>query len=304
MAHIFGPVASRRLGLSLGVDLIRLKTCTYDCLYCQAGRTTHQSVEIESFAPVAEVLEELEKKLEICTPDAITFSGSGEPTLSQDIDRVIAFIKEKTDTKTVILTNGSLLWREDVRDRISGADVIMPTLSTVFEKTFKLIHNPHSDLDLNTIIEGLKSLRRTYQGDLFLEVVLLAGINDSDKELEGLKGVIDQICPEKIQLNTVVRPPSDSRAISLDIKRLKEIQTLFGAKAEIIAKTPLVREGGGVESMNKTILEMAKRRPLRVSDVANMCAIPLEEADNLIKGLVVKGALREKRHEGEVYYIK
>lgn len=304
MAHIFGPVPSRRLGLSLGVDLIPLKTCTYDCLYCQVGRTTRQSLEIESFVPVTEVLEELGKKLEICSPDAITFSGSGEPTLSSDIARVISFVKERTDTKTVILTNGSLLWREDVRHRISEADIIMPTLTTAFDETFRLLHEPHADLDLNTIVEGLKSLRRTYKGNLFLEVVLLAGFNDSEKELEGLKSMIDQISPDKIQLNTVVRPPSDPRAISLDIKRLEEIKSLFGEKAEIIAQTPLKHTRGEDDTVNATILEMAKRRPVRARDVANVCDIPLEEADSLIKGLVVKGALRQQEHEGEIYYMK
>ena len=304
MAHVFGPVPSRRLGLSLGVDLIPLKTCTYNCLYCQVGRTTRRSLEIESFVPVTEVLEELEEKHEICSPNAITFSGSGEPTLSSDIDRVISFVKERTDTKTVVLTNGSLLWREDVRHRISGADIIMPTLTTAFDETFRLIHEPHADLDLNTIVEGLKSLRRTYEGNLFLEVVLLAGFNDSEKELEGLKSMIDQISPDKIQLNTVVRPPSDPRAVSLDIKRLEEIKSLFGEKAEIIAQTPLKHTRGEDDTVNATILEMAKRRPVRARDVANVCDIPLEEADSLIKGLVVKGALRQQEHEGEVYYMK
>ena len=304
MAHVFGPVPSRRLGLSLGVDLIPLKTCTYNCLYCQVGKTTRQSLKIESFVPVTEVLEELGKKLEICSPDAITFSGSGEPTLSSDIDRVISFVKERTDTKTVILTNGSLLWREDVRHRISGADIIMPTLTTAFEETFRLIHEPHADLDLNTILEGLKSLRRTYKGNLFLEVILLAGFNDSEKELEGLERMIDLISPDKIQLNTVVRPPSDPRAISLDTKRLEEIKSLFGERAEIIAQTPLKHARGEEDTVNTTILEMAKRRPVRARDVANVCDIPLEEADSLIKGLVVKGELRQQEHEGEVYYMK
>ena len=304
MSYVFGPVPSRRLGLSLGVDLIPLKTCTYDCLYCQVGRTTRQILEIESFVPVTEVLEELERKLEGCNAEAITFSGSGEPTLSRDIEQVIAFVKNRTDTKTVVLTNGSLLWREDVRKAISKADMIMPTLTTVFEETFKQIHNPHSGLSLKTITEGLKGFRRTYKGDLFLEVVLLAGLNDSDKELEGLRKVIGQISPDRIQLNTVVRPPSDPRAISLDTKRLEEIKNLFGEEAEIIAHTSLKQDTRQDGTINATILEMAERRPLRAEDVANVCDIPLEEAESLIKGFVVKGVLRQEEHEGEVYYRK
>ena len=302
MAHIFGPVPSRRLGLSLGIDLIPLKTCTYNCLYCQVGKTTRQSLKVDSFVSVTEVLEELEKKLEICSPDAITLSGSGEPTLSSDIGRIISLVKERTDTKTVVLTNGSLLWRKDVRHRVSEADIIMPTVTTVYDETFRLIHEPHADLDLNTILEGLKSLRQTYKGNLFLEVVLLSGFNDSEKELEGLKGMIDQVSPDKIQLNTVVRPPSDPRAISLDMKRLEEIKSLFGEKAEIIAQTPLKHKKGKDDTVNATILEMAKRRPVRARDVANVCDIPLKEAESLIKGLAVKGVLRQQEHEGEVFY--
>jgi wyosine [tRNA(Phe)-imidazoG37] synthetase (radical SAM superfamily) len=268
------------------------------------GRTTHQSLKIESFVPVKEVFEELETKLKNSNPDAITFSGSGEPTLSSDIGRVISFVKERTDTKTVILTNGSLLWREDVRHRISEADIIMPTLTTVFEETFQLIHEPHTDLDLNTIVGGLKALRRTYIGDIYLEVVLLAGFNDSERELEGLRKIIDQISPDRIQLNTVVRPPSDSRAVSLDTKRLEEIKNLFGNKAEIIAQTPLKHKGEKEDTVTTTILEMAKRRPVRIRDVANVCDISLEEADSIIKGLAVKGALRQQEHEGEIYYTE
>jgi len=178
------------------------------------------------------------------------------------------------------------------------------TLTTAFDETFQLIHEPHTDLDLNTIVEGLRSLRRTYKGKLFLEVVLLAGFNDSEKELERLRRRIVQISPDKIQLNTVVRPPSDPRAISLDTKRLEEIKNLFGEKAEIIPQTSLKRTGGEEDAVNTTILEMAKRRPVRARDVANVCDISLEEAESLVKGLVVKGTLRQQEHEGEIYYIE
>lgn len=303
MAYIFGPVPSRRLGLSLGVDLIPAKTCTYDCLYCQVGRTTRKTVEISPFAPVHRVLGELKKRLEIFTPDAITLSGSGEPTLHSEIDQVIGSIKGITDVTVAILTNGSLFWRDDVRHRVAKADIIMPTLTTAYEETFRTIHRSHPDLNLERVIKGLVLLRQMYKGHLFLEVFLLAGINDNEKELEGLRKVIEEISPDKIQLNTVVRPPSDQRALSLDMKRLEEIRKLFGERAEIIVETPLRRNRGKQDALAETILEMARRRPLRAVDIANVCDISLGDAEAMVRELKVKRALRQQEHSGEVYYL-
>jgi wyosine [tRNA(Phe)-imidazoG37] synthetase (radical SAM superfamily) len=303
MTCVFGPVPSRRLGLSLGVDLIPAKTCTYDCLYCQVGRTTQKTVQTNAFVPVQEVIDELKKRLEISTPDAVTLSGSGEPTLYSKIDQVVAAIKRMTDTKVAILTNGSLFWLEVVRRRVADADIIMPTLTTAFEETFRTIHRSHPDLHLKSIIEGLKRLRQMYNGQIFLEVFLLAQINDGQEELEGLKKVVDEISPDKIQLNTVVRPPAHQSAISLDMERLKEIRDFFGEKAEIIAEKPLRRRWGQYDTMVKSILEMAKRRPLRASDIATLFNMPLQEVEGLIKGLEIKGALRQQEHLGEMYYM-
>ena len=303
MTCVFGPVPSRRLGLSLGVDLIPAKTCTYDCLYCQVGRTTQKTVQANEFVPIQEVIDELKKRLEVFTPDAVTLSGSGEPTLYSKIDQVIAAIKRITETKIAILTNGSLFGQEVVRRRVAGADIIMPTLTTAFEETFRTIHRPHPELRLKSIIEGLKRLRQMYNGQVFLEVFLLAQINDSEKELEGLKEVIDVISPDKIQLNTVVRPPPDQSAISLDMERLKEIREFFGEKAEIIAEAPLRRRWGQHDIVVESILEMAKRRPLRALDIATLFNMPLEEVEGVIKGLEIKGTLRQQEHLGEVYYM-
>jgi wyosine [tRNA(Phe)-imidazoG37] synthetase (radical SAM superfamily) len=303
MSYVFGPVPSRRLGLSLGVDLIPAKTCTYDCLYCQVGRTTKKTVRTKAFVPAQEVIDELKKRLEIFTPDAITLSGSGEPTLYSKIDQVIGAIKRITDTKIAILTNGSLFGQAAVRRRVAGADIIMPTLTTAFEETFKTIHRPHPGLHLKSIIEGLKRLRQIYNGQIFLEVFLLAQINDSQEELEGLKKVIDEISPDKIQLNTVVRPPAEQSAIPLDMERLKEIRDFFGEKAEIIAETPLRKRRGKYDTIVESILEMAKRRPLRASDIATLFNMPLQAAEGLVKGLEIKGTLRQQEHLGEMYYM-
>ncbi len=303
MSHVFGPVPSRRLGLSLGVDLIPPKTCSFDCLYCQVGKTTDKIVEPELFVPVGEVVEEIKKKLSRSRPDVITLAGSGEPTLHSGIDRIIASIKEMTQTSVVVLTNGSLFFRPEIRKRVLAADIIMPTLTSVFDHTFKMIHRPHPDLDLSMIISGLEKLRQEYRGLIFLEIVFLAGINDTEEEVKGLKSVIDRIAPDKIQLNTVVRPPADSRAISLDIERLEDLMLYLGEKAEIVVGSRVT--GGTTEksALPSRFLEMLERRPLKPDDIANVLALSPEEVEDLVKGLLIKGYIRKQEHFGDIYFV-
>ena len=304
MPYVFGPVPSRRLGLSMGLDLIPAKTCTYDCLYCQVGRTTSKILEPQPFVPVGEIIAELEKRLQKSAPDVITLAGSGEPTLHSEIDKLISAIKEITKTDVVLLTNGSLFFREDVRKRVLGADIIMPTLTSSFDQTFKKIHRPHPGLSLDAVLGGLETLRQDFHGRLFLEVVLLAGINDTEKEIEGLKKAMPRIDPDKIQLNTVVRPPADRGAISVDIKRIEEIKTYLGAKAEIVAGGPGRGESVQDKSLISTFLDMAGRRPLRSVDISCALNLSMDEVESLVKGLLIKGYVKRQEHAGEVYYAR
>ncbi|MFO7460899.1 MAG: radical SAM protein [Desulfatiglandales bacterium] len=302
MSYIFGPVPSRRLGLSLGVDLVPPKTCSYDCLYCQVGKTTCLSAEPQAWAPVEAVIEELKRRLEKITPDVVTFSGSGEPTLHSGIGEVIAFVKAWSGLRVAVLTNGSLLWREEVRERLLAADVIMPTLNTVHEETYRKIHRPHPDLTLSRVIRGIESLRKVYRGELNVEILLLAGLNDSPEELSGLKKALAALGPDGIQLNTVVRPPADARALRLDREKMEEVKEFFGKRAEIIAFTPPKPRDQKHESLAVAVVEMARRRPVRAVDVGQVLGLSPEEVETLIKGLVVKGRLRSRLHEGETYY--
>jgi wyosine [tRNA(Phe)-imidazoG37] synthetase (radical SAM superfamily) len=267
------------------------------------GKTSSKALETKPFVPVREVVEEIERKLPESVPDVITLAGSGEPTLHSEIDQIIAFIKKMTETKVALLTNGSLFWREEVRRRVLRADIVMPTLTSVFDRTFRMIHRPHPELELALIIDGLRRLRQDYKGQLFLEVIFLAGINDTEKEVEGLKTLIDQISPEKIQVNTVSRPPADSRAISLDIKRLEEIKVFFGKKAEIVSEAPVKGKSRGEDSLVNGFLDIVKRRPLKPVDIANALGLSTEEVEALIKGLLIKGHIRKQEHGGDIYYL-
>lgn len=303
MVYIFGPVPSRRLGLSLGVDLIPSKTCTYDCLYCQIGKTTCKTLKTDQYVPIDQVMGQLEQTIEKTRPDTVTIAGSGEPTLNSQLGEVITFIKSLTEIRVAILTNGSLLWKDEVRNRILDADIITPTLSSGFDETFRAIHRPHPDLDLSIIIKGLKALRKSFNGNFWLELVLLAGYNDNDKELEKLKQVIDEILPDKIQLNTVVRPPSDSRAVSLDKKQLENIKNYFGVNTEIIADSSSEQKGAEYESLSSAVLEMAKRRPVSALDIARVLDIEIVEVEGILKGFLIKGRIKKREHHGENYYI-
>lgn len=302
MTYIFGPVPSRRLGKSLGIDLIPTKTCTYDCLYCQVGKTTKKTLHVETFAPLQAVYKELEEKLRYLSPDTITLSGSGEPTLHRGIGDLILFIRDLTVIPTAIITNGSLLYRPDVRKRILHAHMILPTLSSAFEQTFQAIHRPHGQLRLSQIIQGLIALRSEYKGLILLEIPFLAGFNDSDVEVEALRKTIGEIAPDKIHLNTVVRPPSEPSALPLDRKRLEEIMIFLGGPAEIIAET--LFEGGGAYKGERTsaVLEMAKRRPVRAMDIARGLGMQVKDVEGLINGLTVKNLLRSVQHDDDVYY--
>jgi wyosine [tRNA(Phe)-imidazoG37] synthetase (radical SAM superfamily) len=303
MAYVFGPVPSRRLGKSLGIDLIPAKTCTYDCLYCQVGKTTVKTLHAKAFAPLQDVFKELGDKLNQVSPDTITLSGSGEPTLHTGIGEVISFVRGRTNIPTAIITNGSLLYRKEIRQRILQAHMIMPTLSTAFEETFQAIHRPHGQLRLSHVVEGLIALRSEYKGLLLLEIPFLSGFNDSDAEVKALKNTISDVAPDKIHLNTVVRPPADPDALPLDRKRLEEIMIFLGGSAEIIAERALPLENTSLGGRTSRILEMAKRRPVRAIDIAHGLGMNLEDVEGLVKGLMLKNHLRFVKHDDDVYYF-
>jgi wyosine [tRNA(Phe)-imidazoG37] synthetase (radical SAM superfamily) len=201
------------------------------------------------------------------------------------------------------LTNGSLFWDETVRRRVLGADLIMPTLSTGISHTFQTIHRPHGDLTLDRVVEGLIALRGEFNGLIYLEVILLEGLNDTQEEVRALKPLIEKIRPEKIQLNTVVRPPADRRAKALDSHRLQEIKLFLGERAEIVVDIGAAQGALEQHAKGEEMLEMARRRPLRIKDMSKSLGLPMEEVERMVKGLLIKGYLRQQDHSGEIFYM-
>ncbi len=204
--HIFGPVPSRRLGRSLGVDLVPFKTCTYDCIYCQLGRTTCKTHERKEWVPMDAVLEELKQKL-ATHPDYITLSGSGEPTLCPRLGEIIERIKAMTSIPVAVLTNGSLLWLKEVRAAVALADVVMPSLDAGDDLLFQTVNRPHPEITFERLVSGLEQFRREFTGQYWLEVMLLAGHTALPAHVQKIAHWVQRIRPDRVQLNTATRPP-------------------------------------------------------------------------------------------------
>jgi len=301
MRHIFGPVPSRRLGRSLGVDLVPFKTCTYDCIYCQLGRTTARTVERKEWVPLDGVLAELEEKLG-SRPDWITLSGSGEPTLFAPLDRVIAGIRARTDTPVAVLTNGSLLWREEVRREIGGADLVIPSLDAGDPALFEQVNRPHPEIAFERMVQGLLELRREFAGEIWLEVFFLAGLTAEEEPARAIAELARRIGPDRVQLNTVTRPATEEYARTVERERMEELARLFDPPAEVIADYRQVHSRSEFRAGREAVLEMLRRRPCSLDDIAGGLDIHRNEAVKHIEELDAEGLLEKRESGGRLYY--
>ena len=187
--YIFGPVPSRRLGRSLGVDLVTHKTCTLNCVYCECGKTTRLTLKRNPYVPGDDLRKELGRLLSTEPAlDFITFSGAGEPTLNSDIGEIIRFIKtDYPQYKVALLTNGTLLYQPEVRAQLFGADLIVASLDAATETTFLRINRPHPELEVSQIIDGLAVFRKQFAKSFWIEIFIVPGVNDNESELEKIK---------------------------------------------------------------------------------------------------------------------
>jgi wyosine [tRNA(Phe)-imidazoG37] synthetase (radical SAM superfamily) len=302
MAHLFGPVPSRRLGRSLGVDLIPPKTCPYDCIYCEVGPTTHRIKQRSSYE-TGGIIRELAAYLQDSSqaPDMITLAGSGEPTLNLGLGRIIAAIKEMTRTPVAVLTNGALLYLPEVRRELAAADMVLPSLDAARDETYRLINRPLPELSLESLLEGLSALRREYKGQIWLEVMLLKGINDTGEELALLRRALRELAPNKIQLNTAVRPVVEGCARPLDSGEMEAIATFLGGPVEVIASFNR-GEIVGSPSDDEAFVDMLSRRPMTAPDLAQALGLPLPEVEKRLHRLQASGRISYDRYQDEGFY--
>ncbi len=269
-SYFYGPVPSRRLGFSLGVDLFPKKICSFDCLYCQLGQSGKKTIRRLSFVKFPKFKRDLREIIKKNSKiDYITISGSGEPTLHKDLDKIIAAIKRVTKNKypVAVITNSSLLYRKKVRRELLKADLIVPSLDAATVKTFSKLNRPHKGVVLKKIIEGLIRLRREFKGKIWLEIMLVAGINDNKEEIKKLKQVISRINPDKIQLNLPIRPAGTKVSLPSQ-KRVENIKKVLSKSAEIVTKFSLKERGNKTyEDLGRDILNFLKVRPASLEDL-------------------------------------
>jgi wyosine [tRNA(Phe)-imidazoG37] synthetase (radical SAM superfamily) len=289
--------------LSLGVDIIPYKTCSLDCIYCQLGPSGRTQVRRCTYYGVKEVLFQVRDALATAARvDHITFSGSGEPTLNKNLGRIVRGIKKMTDIPVAVLTNGTLLTRRDVRTDLRAADVVLPSLDAVPPAVFFKVNRPHPALKAGRIVEGLARFRREFKGQIWLEVMLVRGVNDSPAHIRALARAAALIKPDRIQLNTVVRPPAVKSAAPLSRNELERVRAALGPRAEIVAAFEdrgAARRSGGLD---EAIAAVVARRPVTASDLSISLGKSRGDVLKALERLCRAGRIRPVSHGQNTFF--
>ncbi|WP_022851570.1 radical SAM protein [Limisalsivibrio acetivorans] len=308
LKHIFGPVPSRRLGSSLGIDIVPSKTCTLDCVYCEVGRTNRLGIERESFYPPEGVIDEFASEYPALKEhlDVVTITGSGEPTMNSDLGTLASKIKSVSDHPLAILTNSTLITRCDVRSDLKNFDIIVPSIDAASQDVFERVNRPHPDLDIHEINEALIAFTNSFSGRILLEVLLVKGVNDSEDELKRIASVISRCRYDMVQLNTVFRPPSYSETEGLGEKELVEAMLMFkeqGIRIEPVGNF-IRRLGGSVsDSPSEKIMNLLRMRPCTTGDIASVFGIEESVAESCVNGLLHKDLVEESIFKEERFYF-
>jgi wyosine [tRNA(Phe)-imidazoG37] synthetase (radical SAM superfamily) len=289
--------------MSLGVDIVPPKICTLDCVYCQIGRTTQSSVTRGDFVDIEAVLAEIQGKLDAgLKADYITLGGSGEPTLNSRLGDLIDGIRRLTDIPVAILTNGTLLYRQDVRAECAKADMVAPSLDAGDAATFERVNRPNRDITIEKLVWGLEQFRKEYSGQIWLEVFLIAGVNTDAEQIELIKGLIERIRPDKVHLNTAVRPPADPDVRAVPRETLDRIARQIGGACEVIGEAP-----AGLSERHETrteadIVSVLKRRPCSIEDICTGLGITRNEAVKYVARLQGTGIVTSEQRGKTTYF--
>jgi wyosine [tRNA(Phe)-imidazoG37] synthetase (radical SAM superfamily) len=302
--YFYGPVPSRRLGFSLGVDITPGRVCTFNCLYCQLGDKSKKTIARRFYVNLKEFKKQL-KDIIKQNPriDYITFSGSGEPTLHKDLDKIINTVKKITQEQypVCVITNSSLLYRKKVRQELQSADLVIPSLDSVTESIFKKINQPQKSICLAKIIKGLELFRKEFKKDIWLEVMLLKGINDTDRQIGKLKKIIDKINPDKVQLNLPVRPSSFTCGIP-ETERIKKIKSLIGSKAEVVNSFASSRLQKKQANTRCRILRLLKIRPVTLNDLSFSLGLNPADVSKHLTVLIQQEKIRVNKRRKKLFF--
>ena len=300
MRSVFGPVPSRRLGRSLGIDVVPFKTCPLDCIYCQLGRTTRKTLERREWVPLDGIVAELKERI-ACRPDYITLSGSGEPTLYSRLGDLIEAIRSMTDIPIAVLTNGVLLTRPEVRAELRNASLVIPSLDAGDAAMFRAINRPHDDFDFDRFLDGLIAFRREFPGRYWLEVLLLAGRTANEAEVRKIAACVERIGPERVQINTATRPPAEPFAHAASPARLQALAKLFPCPVDIVEyrQHRVFKVAPGAEA---GIFDLIRRRPCTVDDIAEALDLHRLEVLKFLSELQNRNLVKRQRAGGRLFF--
>jgi wyosine [tRNA(Phe)-imidazoG37] synthetase (radical SAM superfamily) len=302
--HIYGPVPSRRLGRTLGIDPVPSKTCTYDCIYCQIGRTTDRTLERREYVPVAEILEELARVLsEGVVVDYIVIAGSGEPTLHSRLGEIIRGAHALSGLPVVVITNGSLLWMREVREDLMAADIVMPSLDAGDSHTFHYVNRAHGGIDFGTMVDGIATFTREFDGEVWLEVFLLAGVTSIEAEIRKIAALVERIGPSRTQVTTATRPTAEDFAYAVAHERIEELAVLIPGIVDIVGNASDDESRTGAEAVTgEAIIGLIERHPCTVREMASALRVHPHAIAVQLASLDREGRLRPVVRDGRMYY--
>jgi len=306
-ALAFGPVPSRRLGFSIGVNVVPTKVCSYNCVYCQLGRTTKLTVERDAYTPTDSIVGAVVEKLGMAPhTDYVTVIGDGEPTLASNLSEIRSRVSSSWDGKTALLTNGSLFWMEEVRSVAAGFDAVLPTVSAGDERTFRMLHRPHKAVSFGRYLEGMRAFCSEHGDRTWAEVMLVRGLNDTPESIRAISGLLAELSPAEVHLTAPIRPPSVSsvqppKRESVDAA-LREIPGSVDFTHPETSEMPASRA-----DPVQHLVDITGTHPLRRSqaiDVLTNAGLSEAEAAESLGSLVSSGALVALERQGESFYVR
>ncbi len=306
MKYVYGPVPSRRLGRSLGIDPLPLKTCNYQCIYCQLGKTTNFTNERKNYYPKDEIIVEIEEAIKQNKNnfDYITFVGSGEPTLYKDLEELILKAKKFSNKPICVITNGALLHNEEVIKALLHSDIVLPSLDAGDERSFIKINRPHPDIKFESVIQGFIDFRSLFKGKFWIEIMIMKAINDSKKELLKIKEKIDLIKPDKIDINIPIRPPLEKWVKIPDKSIFVLLDEIFGSYSDIS-----LPEIGNFylysQDFEKELLNIIKRHPMRQNQIISTFSSNNFKKEDIIyrlKKLESKNKIKKSIYNNQIYW--
>ena len=303
MKYVYGPVPSKRLGQSLGIDTIPLKTCNWNCVYCQLGRTVPLTNKRREYYPRQEILEEISEALRSHKTgdiDWITFVGSGEPTLHASIGWLIRQVKEEiSNIPVAVITNGSLLYLPKVRQELLAADAVLPSLDAGTAKLYRQINRPHGKISFKRHVEGLASFKNEFEGKLWIEVMLVRGLNDTEEALRNIAAALQRIKPDEVHINSPTRPPVETWVQPADADGFTRANSIFGEHAKVVSSVEGIFQVEESESIVGAIIEIIKRHPISEDDLLRtLDNYPPEKVSETLAALQISGLVQVVERNG------